>query len=435
VTDFDARLEARDLGIGVVGLGYVGLPLALAHAEAGFRVVGFDVDAERCDALNAGHSHIEDVAHSRLAQAVDRERFRASSDPSSLSEADVVFICVPTPYDRHQTPDLSYVRAALTSVSTVLQPGALVILQSTTYPGTTVEVCKPILESTGLRAGVDFHLAFSPERVDPGNTEWTVATTPKVVGGLTEECGRRAARVLESLMITPGQVHQVSTPAAAEMAKLLENTYRAVNIALVNELAQLCHRMGIDVWEVIDAAATKPFGFEAFFPGIGPGGHCIPVDPQYLSWKAREFDFRTEFIDLAADTNQGMADYIVGRVRAFVDRLGIALAGARVLCLGAAFKPGVADIRNSRAIRVMELLMQAGAHVDYADPRVDELELGGERRKSIAIGSSMGDGFDLVVVLVAHPELRGLESLADSVPVFDAVGALEARGHVAYERL
>ena len=435
MAEFDARVAARDLEIGVVGLGYVGLPLALAHAEVGFRVVGFDVDAERCAALNSGRSHIEDVADGRLLAQVELARFRAHPDASSLQSSDVIFICVPTPYDRHQTPDLSYVRAALGSVSSVLRPGVLVILQSTTYPGTTVEVCKPILEATGLVAGVDFHLAFSPERVDPGNEQWTVATTPKVVGGITEECGRRAALLLESLMTAPGQVRQVSTPAAAEMAKLLENTYRAVNIALVNELAQLCHRMGIDVWEVIDAAATKPFGFEAFVPGIGPGGHCIPVDPQYLSWKAREFDFRTEFIDLAADTNQGMADYVVGRVRAFVDRLGFALAGARVLCLGAAFKPGVADIRNSRAIRVMELLVQAGAHVEFADPRVDELDIGGARRKSVAIGAAMADGFDVVVVLVAHPELRGLEALAEAVPVFDAVGLLEARGHPSYERL
>ena len=240
-----------------------------------------------------------------------------------------------------------------------------------------------------------------------------MATTPKVVGGLTPECGRRAALVLESLMRTP-EVRQVSTPAAAEMAKLLENTYRAVNIALVNELAQLCHRMGIDVWEVIDAAATKPFGFEAFRPGIGPGGHCIPVDPQYLSWKAREFDFRTEFIDLAADTNQGMADYVLGRIRAFADRQGVALAGARVLCLGAAFKAGVSDIRNSRAIRVMELLVQAGARVEFADPLVDELEVSSERHKAVAIGPAMAAGFDLVVVLVAHPQWAELRALPDT---------------------
>ncbi len=327
----------------------------------GSRSSGFDLDAERSAALNAGISHIEDVSSERLGQHTDSGRFRAAAEPSALAAADVIFICVPTPADRHQTPDLSYVRAALTSVARVLRPGVLVILQSTTYPGTTVEVCRPELEASGLTAGVDFNLAFSPERVDPGNARWTVATTPKVVGGLTAECGRRASVVLESFMDVPGLVRQVSTPHAAEMAKLLENTYRAVNIALVNELAQLCHRMGIDVWEVIDAAATKPFGFEAFRPGIGPGGHCIPVDPQYLSWKAREFDFRTEFIDLAADTNLTMADYVVGRIRAFADRQGVPLAGARVLCLGVAFKPGVSDTRNSRAIRVIELLLQAGS--------------------------------------------------------------------------
>jgi UDP-N-acetyl-D-glucosamine dehydrogenase len=435
MVEFYDRVERRELVVGVVGLGYVGLPLALAHAEVGFRVVGFDIDDERCVALNLGRSPIEDVSSDRLTEVVNAGRFRAAADAGSLEDVDVVFICVPTPADRHQTPDLSFVHAALATVAAMLRPGVLVILQSTTYPGTTTEICRPALEATGLRAGVDFHLAFSPERVDPGNAEWTVATTPKVVGGVTEECGRRASAVLATLMASPGGVHQVSTPAAAEMVKLLENTYRNVNIALVNELAQLCHRMGIDVWEVIDAAATKPFGFEAFRPGVGPGGHCIPVDPQYLSWKAREFDFRTEFIDLAADTNQGMADYVVGRMRAFADRRGFALAGARVLCLGVSFKPGVSDTRNSRAIRVAELLAQAGARVEFADPRVDEIDVVGERRKAVPIGPSMADGFDLVVVLVAHAEWSELVGLPDVVPVFDAVGALESRGHPSYERL
>jgi UDP-N-acetyl-D-glucosamine dehydrogenase len=435
MADFDALVRSRDLSIGVVGLGYVGLPLALAAADAGFSVLGFDLDAERAAALNRGISHIEDISSERLSRHSASGRFRAAADPSALGAADVIFICVPTPADKHQTPDLSYVRAALRSVAGVLRHGVLVILQSTTYPGTTVEVCRPELETSGLTAGVDFHLAFSPERVDPGNARWTVATTPKVVGGLTPECGRRASLVLESFMDTPGLVRQVSTPNAAEMAKLLENTYRAVNIALVNELAQLCNRMGIDVWEVIDAAATKPFGFEAFRPGVGPGGHCIPVDPQYLSWKAREFDFRTEFIDLAADTNLTMADYVVGRIRAFADRQGVALAGARVLCLGAAFKPGVSDTRNSRAIRVIELLAQAGAHVEFADPRVADLDVEGQRRKPVAIGPTMAEGFDLVVVLVSHPEWKALDGLCDTAPVFDAAGVIEARGNPAYERL
>ena len=435
MAEFDALVTSRGLTVGVVGLGYVGLPLALAAADAGFPVLGFDLDAERAAALNRGISHIEDISSERLSRHTESSRFRAAAEPSALGGADVIFICVPTPADKHQTPDLSYVRAALRSVAGVLRPGVLVILQSTTYPGTTVEVCRPELEASGLTAGVDFHLAFSPERVDPGNARWTVATTPKVVGGLTPECGRRASLVLESFMDTPGLVRQVSTPNAAEMAKLLENTYRAVNIALVNELAQLCNRMGIDVWEVIDAAATKPFGFEAFRPGVGPGGHCIPVDPQYLSWKAREFDFRTEFIDLAADTNLTMADYVVGRIRAFADRQGVALAGARLLCLGAAFKPGVSDTRNSRAIRVIELLAQAGAQVEFADPRVAELEIDGQRRKAVAVGPAMAEGFDLVVVLVSHPEWRALERLCETAPVFDAAGVIEARGHPAYERL
>jgi len=421
--DFRTRVNERDLTVGVVGLGYVGLPLAVSYAESGFRAIGFDIDPERAEALNRGHSHIDDVTSERVAAVVAAERFVATAASEELGAADIIFICVPTPFDKAKTPDLSYVRAATHTVAQVLQPGMLVILQSTTFPGTTTEIVKPVLEERGLRAGVDFHLAFSPERVDPGNTTWTVHNTPKVVGGLTDACTERARMLLEAVMDGPSLVKVVGSPAAAEMSKLLENTYRAVNVALVNELAMLAHEMGIDVWEVIDAAASKPFGFEAFYPGIGPGGHCIPVDPHYLSWKAREFDFQTKFIEVAADVNAGMARYVVSRVHQVMNRRGQTLNGAKVLCLGAAFKPGVSDVRNSRAIRVMELLEDSGAQVEYTDAHVPTLTLGGRERKSFPLADAARAGFDLAIVLVAEAEWPLDELDEAGIPVFDAVNA------------
>jgi UDP-N-acetyl-D-glucosamine dehydrogenase len=420
---FQARVAARDLVVGVVGLGYVGLPLSIAYAESGFRSIGFDVDPERTAALNRGQSHIDDVASERVAAMLAADRFTATAEAEPLSHADVIFICVPTPFDKAKIPDLSFVRAATHTVAQILRPGMLVVLQSTTYPGTTTEIVQPVLEERGLRAGVDFYLAFSPERVDPGSASWTVHNTPKVVGGLTPTCTERACALLEAVMDHPGLVHPVGSPAAAEMAKLLENTYRAVNVALVNELAMLAHEMGIDTWEVIEAAATKPFGFQAFYPGIGPGGHCIPVDPHYLSWKAREFDFQTKFIEVAADVNSGMARYVVARVLTLMNRHGRILNGAKVLCLGAAFKPGVSDVRNSRAIRVMELLEAEGAQVEYADSHVPALTLAGTERKSFPLADAPGAGFDVAVVLVGGSDWP-LDALDEAgVPVFDAVNA------------
>lgn len=421
--DFAAEVAARKTAIGVVGLGYVGLPLSIAFAESGFQAVGFDVDSERVAALNRGESHIDDVTPDRVAAMVAAERFEATLSADDLRRTSVVFICVPTPSDKAKTPDLSYVRDATRTVAEILRPGMLIILQSTTFPGTTTEIVQPVLEEGGLRAGVDFYLAFSPERVDPGNTTWTVHNTPKVVGGLTPGCTERARTILAAVTEDPSLVKAVGSPAAAEMAKLLENTYRAVNIALANELAMLAHEMHIDVWEVIEAAASKPFGFQAFYPGIGPGGHCIPVDPLYLSWKAREFDFQTKFIEVSADLNAGMARYVVVRVHELMNRLGRALTGARVLCLGAAFKAGVSDVRNSRAIRVMELLEEAGAQVEYADPLVPTLTLRGSERKSFPLDDAALAQFDLAVVLVdgAGWPLDELDEAA--IPVFDAVNA------------
>lgn len=431
---FDDRLVARALTIGVVGLGYVGLPLAVGYGEAGFGVIGVDVDTDRVGALNEGRSHVEDIDSARVAALVGAGRFRAASDAEALAAADVVFVCVPTPFDEAKTPDLSFVRSATLMVASALRPGMLVILQSTTYPGTTTEVLQPALEASGLQAGVDFFLAFSPERVDPGNVTWTVRNTPKVVGGVDPESTRRARLLLESVMDTPGLVRQVSSPAAAELTKLLENTYRAVNIALVNELAQLAHEMHLDIWEVIDAAATKPFGFQAFRPGVGPGGHCIPVDPYYLSWKARAFDFQTKFIELAADTNLRMAAYVTQRIMAFLNGHDRTLSGARVLALGAAFKPGVADTRNSRSLRVAELLEAQGATVELADPIVTSAKVGGRSRPVQPIESFDLAHFDLIAVLVAGAwPVDAL--LAAGVPVFDAVNATGDRSGARVERL
>jgi UDP-N-acetyl-D-glucosamine dehydrogenase len=421
--DFLDRLARRETVVAVVGLGYVGLPLAVGYAEAGFRALGFDVDQERAAALNDGRSHIEDVSAARVAAVVEAERFEATADPRRLAEADVFFICVPTPFDKAKTPDLSYVRRAAETVGRRMRPGSLVVLQSTTYPGTTTEVVQPVLEQCGLVAGRDFSLAFSPERVDPGNEVWTVANTPKVVGGLTPRCAERARALLETVMDEPGLVRVLSSPAAAEMTKLLENTYRAVNIAMVNELAVLSHEMGLDVWEVIDGAATKPFGFQPFRPGIGPGGHCIPVDPYYLAWKARELDFQTKFIELAADTNLRMAYYVRDRIADFCDVHGRRVRGAKILALGASFKPGVGDVRNSRALRLMELLEERGAVVQFVDPYVQDAPVGGRLRKSLELDSLDVRAYDVIVVLVSHPDWPADDVLAAGVPVFDAVGA------------
>jgi UDP-N-acetyl-D-glucosamine dehydrogenase len=350
-------------------------------------------------------------------------RFEASTDPQALARADAVFIAVPTPFDSAKTPDLSFVQAAARTLREAIHPSMLVILQSTTYPGTTREIVQPTLEESGLRAGEDFWLAFSPERVDPGNPHWGLRNTPKLVGGIDGPSTQLAQALLESAMEQPGLVSALSSPEAAELAKLLENTYRAVNIALVNELAVLCHEMGIDLWEVIDGAGTKPFGFQAFYPGIGAGGHCIPVDPYYLSWAARRVDFTTHFIELAAETNLGMADYVVRRVTKQLNDRGKAIHGSRILCYGAAFKPNVADMRNSRAVRVMELLAAAGADLCYHDPRVPTLRVGAHELKSVDLTDAELAGADLVVLLVAHRELDVDHVLATAPAVFDAVNA------------
>ncbi|SNB76133.1 nucleotide sugar dehydrogenase [Thermoflexus hugenholtzii] len=417
-----------DERVGVIGLGYVGLPLAVAFAEVGLEVIGVDVDAGKVAMLMVGRSPIRDVPEEALRAALESGRFRATTDYGALAGVEAVLICVPTPYDAMRAPDLSYVRAAAEGLVPHLRRGHLVILQSTTYPGTTEEVVRPILERGGLRAGEDFDLAFSPERIDPGNREWTVRNTPKVVGGITPRSTARAAALLERL---GAPVYRVSSPRVAEMSKLLENIFRSVNIALVNELALLCERMGIDIWEVIEAAKTKPFGFMAFYPGPGVGGHCIPVDPYYLSWKAREYDFYTKFIELAAEVNQGMPFHVVEKVEEALDRYERrGLRGARVLVLGVAFKREVDDARNSPAERIMELLLARGAEVAYHDPYVPRFRAGGSRFyreivewESVPLEEGWLRWADVVLIVTGHRAVDYPKVVATARLVVDTCNA------------
>ncbi len=381
----------------MVGLGYVGLPLATTFAEAGVPVLGLDAVQSKIDQVNAGVSYIEDVSSERLAPLVDAGTLRATSSWDAMRGVDAIVICLPTPLTEHREPDLSAVLGAAESLSSRLRKGHLVVLESTTYPGTTREELAPVLERSGLRAGRDFHLAFSPERVDPGRLDWTTRTTPKVVGGLTPECTRRAMDLYATACDT---LVPVASPEVAELTKLLENIFRSVNIALVNELAMLCDRMGIDVWEVIDAAATKPFGFMPFRPGPGLGGHCIPIDPFYLTWKAREFDLHTEFIELAGKVNSQMPSFCVTKVGRALNSRRKALNGARVLVLGVAYKANVNDTRESPSLRIIQLLRADGAHVDYHDPHVESLPR--EGMSSVALDPASLAAHDVVVVVTAH---------------------------------
>jgi UDP-N-acetyl-D-glucosamine dehydrogenase len=390
--------ETKAWDAAVVGGGYVGVPLAHTLATAGRSVLLIDISAELVAALNRGESHITDVPTEALAPLVREGRIRATTDYNELRQADTILIALPTPLSKQREPDLSVVIGAVEQIGARLRNGHLVILESTTYPRTTREVVLPILERTGLKAGRDFHLAFSPERVDPGNQTWTTKNVPKVVGGITPDCTERAARFYSGAV---DSVHRVSTPEAAELTKLLENIFRAVNIALVNELAQLCERMGIDVWEVIEAAATKPFGFMSFQPGPGLGGHCIPIDPFYLTWKAREYGFYTEFIELAGKVNENMPYHCRSLVsQALNHGRQRSLSGSKVLVLGVSYKPDIADTRESPAIKLIELLRAAGAELAYHDPFVPELpELGLE---SVELDPA---AHDCVVIVSAHSQI------------------------------
>lgn len=383
--------------VGVVGLGYVGLPLAVTFAEAGVPVLGLDAVPAKVERINSGDSYIEDVPSERLAPLTESELVRATTSWDAMRSLDAVLICLPTPLNEHREPDLSAVLGGAESLAQRLRPGQLVVLESTTYPGTTREQLAPALERSGLRAGRDFHLAFSPERVDPGRTDWTTQTTPKVVGGLTPACTERAVALYSEAVET---VVPVASPEVAEMTKLLENIFRGVNIALVNELAVLCDRMDVDIWEVIDAAATKPFGFMPFRPGPGLGGHCIPIDPFYLTWKAREYDFHTEFIELAGKVNSQMPHFCVEKIMRALNSKRKPLNGSRILVMGVAYKANVNDTRESPALRVIALLEAEGAAVEYSDPHVPELPRQGLR--GVDLDPDKLSDYDAVVVVTAH---------------------------------
>jgi UDP-N-acetyl-D-glucosamine dehydrogenase len=432
------RITERTARIAIIGLGYVGLPLATAFAKAGFSTVGLDVDRHKVESITAGRSYIPDVSDDDVAPHVETGHLTATSDYDVLGEVDAIFICVPTPYDAQRAPDLSYIRSASKGIRPRMRPGQLIVLQSTTYPGTTEEVVQPILEESGLKAGKDFYLAFSPERIDPGNIQWSAYNTPKVVGGLTPECTHLATNLLRQM---GAPVHPVSSPRAAELTKLLENTFRAVNIALVNELALLTERMGIDIWEVVEAAKTKPFGFMPFYPGAGVGGHCIPVDPYYLSWKAREYDYYTEFIELAGEVNQAMPHHVVDLVVQALSLHSKSLRGARVLVLGVSFKPNIDDARNSPAERIIELLLDRGAIVTYHDPYVPHFRVGGDvfHRELVMLESvplteaTLADA-DCAVIVTAHHDLDYEQVVEHAGLVVDTrnvtVGMLDGRARI-----
>jgi len=410
--------------VGIIGAGYVGLPLSTTFAEAGCRVLLVDVVQDVVDALNRGESHIEDVTGDRLAPLVEQGLIHSTTDYGELSDADAILIALPTPLSRQREPDLSIVEAATRGIANVLRRGQVVVLESTTWPGTTREVLRPILEEgSGLKAGSDFHLAMSPERVDPGREDWTTKTTPKVLGGITPECTSRAAEIYRRAI---DSVVEVSTPEAAELTKLLENIFRSVNIALVNELAQLCDRMNIDVWEVVDAAATKPFGYMRFSPGPGLGGHCIPIDPFYLSWKAREFGFYTEFIELAGKVNETMPYFCRSLVsQALNHHSQRAMKNAKILVLGVAYKPDIADMRESPAVKLISLLSNAGADVAYHDPHVASFSEHGLEMSSVPYEPN---AYDCVVIATDHHSID-YDALVDNAQlVVDLRNATGAKG-------
>ena len=421
------KFRGRDLVFGVVGLGYVGLPLAVEVGLAGIRTVGFDVKPEVIDGVNAGLSHIQDVPSERLGELRDKGLLEATGDSERLGECDVVSICVPTPLGKTRDPDISYVLAAGQVIARALRPGQLIVLESTTYPGTTRDVLLPLFEARGMEVGKDFFLCFSPERVDPGNEVWKTRNTPKIIGGITERC--RDAGVLAYERFIDSMV-PVSSPEAAEMVKLLENTFRAVNIALVNETAQIADRLEVDIWEVIEAAATKPFGFMKFTPGPGLGGHCIPIDPHYLSWKMRTMDYRTRFIELASEVNAEMPRFVVGKVQEALNRVRRSVNGSQILVLGVAYKPNIDDVRESPAIEIIEELERLGADVRYHDPYIERVEEDGRSWQSVELTDEELGSADCVVIVTDH-QVFDLERIFERSQVLvdsrNATGAIAAR--------
>jgi UDP-N-acetyl-D-glucosamine dehydrogenase len=417
------RIRAKDARIGVIGLGYVGLPLAVEFALAGFPVTGFDVDANKVGDIGQGHSYIPDVAHADLLKVVQSGHLRATTSMAELATMDVADICVPTPLRKTKDPDLSYVVQALEGVKATIHSGQLVILESTTYPGTTDEVALPMLEASGLKADHDFFLAFSPERVDPGNQTYTTRNIPKIVGGYGPASTEAAAALYAAIV---SKVIPVSSTRVAEMVKLLENTFRAVNIGLVNEIAQMCHKLDIDVWEVIDAAKTKPFGFLPFYPGPGLGGHCIPIDPYYLSWKARQSGFECRFIELAGHVNGSMPAYVVGRVADALNESRKAINGSRIHVYGVAYKRDVGDTRESPAVDIIQLLTRRGAIVSYSDPFVPSLAEGGHRLEAVSEPDALRSRPECVVICTDHSGFDWKALVDSGLPVVDTRNALRA---------
>ncbi|OFI05785.1 UDP-N-acetyl-D-glucosamine 6-dehydrogenase [Clostridium acetireducens DSM 10703] len=393
------KLNNKTAKLGVVGLGYVGLPLAVEKAKAGYEVIGFDVQDKKVELVNEGHNYIGDVVNCDLERLVKDGKLRATTDFSFVKDVDTVCICVPTPLDLYKQPDISYVVNSTKSVSKYLHKGMLIILESTTYPGTTEEVLRPILEESGLKCGKDFFLAFSPERVDPGNKQFKTKNTPKVVGGCTPECTEVAATLYRNVL--ESEVYTVSSPAVAEMEKILENTFRNINIGLANEMAILCKRMGIDIWEVIDAAKTKPYGFMAFYPGPGLGGHCIPLDPFYLAWKAREYDYHTRLIEISGEINDYMPEFVVENSMKLLNEQKKALNGAKVLLLGAAYKNDIDDMRESPVLKVIDNLKKNGADIIYNDPHIPEFTHRGVLYKSVNWEEEI-DKADIVIITTNH---------------------------------
>lgn len=399
---WNERVEKKDIVVGVLGLGYVGLPLAREFATAGLKVVGFDIDENKVRVLNSGRSIIKHVPHEQVRRIVKSGRFRATNDMAQLRKVDAVLVCVPTPLTENREPDVQFIISSSETIAKYLQPGQLIVLESTTYPGTTRELMAPILERGGLKAGRDFHLAYSPEREDPGNKDFTTKTIPKVVGGLTKKCRDMACRLYGAAIV---RTVPVSSLEAAEAAKILENVYRCVNIAMVNELKVVFDRMGIDVWEVISAASTKPFGFKAFYPGPGLGGHCIPIDPFYLTWKARQYGMPTRFIELAGEINTSMPHYVVARTIEALNERRKSLKGSKVLVLGLAYKKDIDDLRESPSIELIELLRQKGAKVDYNDPYIPRTHKQRQhdlKMSSRKLSATMLAGYDVVLISTDH---------------------------------
>ena len=416
------RIESRDALMGVIGLGYVGLPLAIALTKAGFQVTGIDVDGEKIRKLEVNASYIEDVPSSEIATARSEGRFEASSDFSVLTRLDVIHICVPTPLTRSKDPDVSYMAKAVEEIRRRLRSGQLVILGSTTYPGTTHDLFVPMLEETGLRVGEDFCLAFAPERIDPANQDFEIREIPKVVGGETPKCRDLARQVFETVF---DKVVPVSSTQSAEMVKLLENTFRAINIGLANEVALMCRRLGLDVWEVIEAAATKPYGFMKFLPGPGLGGHCIPVDPSYLAWKMKSLNFPARFIDVATEINTHMPEHVVERVGELLNQERLAVNGSRILILGVSYKRDVGDLRESPSLDVIKLLAEKGGELSFHDPFVGECEVEGLVYKTVDLDEAVLSESDLVVILTDHREVDYDLVAEKATRIFDTRNAMK----------